>query len=335
MGEELATDPESWTWRLSDAEIDELIAASAWFAEGDADLPAISAPEFPLPRLGGRLEQLKHSLIRGRGFEVVLGWPVAEVPVRQTAAVFLGIGAHLGSARSQNAAGHLLGHVRDVGLDVDDPDVRIYQTNERQTFHTDSADVVGLLCLETAESGGLSLLVSAGTIYNEMLDREPALAALLFEPVATDRRGEVPVGADPFFTIPVLSWYDDALTAMIQRQYIDSAQRLANAPRLTTDMIAALDLFDEIANDGHLNLSLEMGTGDMLFVHNHSLLHDRTGFANKPGAPRHLLRLWLAIDGDRRLPPSFQQRYGDITVGDRGGIVTSVTVPHAPLFPTA
>ncbi len=315
VGEELAADPESWTWRLSDTEVDELLTASAGFADGDADLPSISTLEFPLPQVSRRLAELKHNLIRGRGFEAVLGWPVADVPVRQTAAVFLGIGAHLGSARSQNAAGHLLGHVRDVGLDIDDPDVRIYQTNERQTFHTDSADVVGLLCLETAKSGGRSLLVSAGTIYNEMLDREPALAALLFESVATDRRGEVPMGADPFFTIPVLNWYDDALTVMIQRQYIDSAQRLTNAPRL--------------------NLSLEMGASDMLFVHNHSLLHDRTEFTNKPNAPRHLLQLWLAIDGDRRLPPSFGQRYGDVTVGDRGGIVTSVTTPHAPLSPSA
>ena len=104
--------------------------------------------------------------------------------------------------------------MRNVGLDATDPTVRIYQTDQRQTFHTDSTDVVGLLCLETAASGGVSMLVSAAAVYNAMLDQAPSLAARLFDPVAVDRRGEVPAGADPFFCIPVLSWYDEALTVM-------------------------------------------------------------------------------------------------------------------------
>ena len=70
------------------------------------------------------------------------------------AAVFCGIGTHLGSARSQNAAGHILGHVRDIGRKANDPKARIYQTAERQSFHTDSADVVALLCLQDAKEGG-------------------------------------------------------------------------------------------------------------------------------------------------------------------------------------
>ncbi len=41
-------------------------------------------------------------------------------------------------------AGHLLGHVTDLGLTGADPSVRIYQTAERQTFHTDRCD---LTCL--------------------------------------------------------------------------------------------------------------------------------------------------------------------------------------------
>ena len=45
---------------------------------------------------------------------------------------FLGLGLHLGNLRPQNARGHLLGHVRDVGLSSRDPNVRIYQTRERQ-----------------------------------------------------------------------------------------------------------------------------------------------------------------------------------------------------------
>ncbi len=75
-----------------------------------------------------------------------------------------------------------------------DPKVRIYQTNERQGYHTDSCDLVRLLCLQTTKAGGLSSLVSSLTLYNEMRQQRPDLLSCLFEPIETDRRGEVPSG---------------------------------------------------------------------------------------------------------------------------------------------
>lgn len=317
-------DPDDWSWCIDDAAVAELIALTERFVDADPQtVSELGARELRFPTLERRLDGLRETLVRGRGFEVIRGLPVRELPLGQVAAIFVALGAHLGSARSQNADGHLLGHVRNVGLDVADPTVRIYQTDRRQTFHTDSTDAVGLLCLEEAAQGGESLLVSAPAIYNEMLDRDPDLAAALFDPVATDRRGEVPPGADPWFTVPVLTWFDRHLTVLYQRQYIESAARFAEAPALTERMTAALDLFDEIANDPTMYLSMRLVPGDMQFVHNHSLLHDRTEFVDKPDAPRYLLRLWLSLPGDRRLPEGFATRYGSVEVGDRGGIVVA------------
>ena len=314
-------DPATWTWTLADADIDEILAAANALGVSSTDeLKGLEARDFVLPRLAPRLAELRAELIAGRGFQLISGLPVDELTELQASAAFVGLGAHLGSARSQNAAGDLLGHVRNVGLDVNDPTVRIYQTDRRQTFHTDSTDVVGLLCLETAAEGGDSLLVSACAIYNEMLDRDPDAAAVLFDEIATDRRGEVPPGEEPFFRIPVLNWYDEHLTVIYQRQYIDSTDRFAEAPRRTAAQVAALDLFDDIANDESMHIRMSLAPGDMQFVHNHSLLHDRTGFVDKPDSPRHLLRLWLSVPGDRELPPVFASRYGSIAVGDRGGI---------------
>ena len=308
-GSDLAHTPDAWTWKLSAVEIDELVTAADGLDELDGPLDTLTAESCPLPTLGPRLADLRHELIHGRGFQLISGVPCDQLTEQQSGAVFACLGAHLGSARTQNAQGDLLGHVRNVGLDADDPNVRIYQTDRRQTFHTDSADVVGLMCLETAAEGGESMLVSVAAIYNEMLERRPDLAALLFEPIATDRRGEVPPGSDPYFTIPVLSWFEGTLTVIYQRQYIDSAQRFDDVGPLSDDVVAALDLFDEIANDPAIHLRMELEVGDVQFVHNHSLLHDRTAFVDKPGSPRHLLRLWLSVPGDRALPPAFAQRY--------------------------
>ena len=332
-GEEIGADPNRWLILLHAGDIAELENAARSYLATTDEIAGITRESFPLPRLGAHLEKLKKKLIDGVGFEVIRGLPVANYSQKFAATIFCGVGAHLGSARSQNAAGHILGHVRDVGADANNPNTRIYQTAERQTFHTDSSDVVGLLCIREAMEGGKSLLVSTTTIYNEMLRTHPDLAALMFDPIATDRRGEVPEGEKPYLEIPPLSWYAGFLTGFYQRQYIDSAQRFPDALRLTPAHVEALDLFDTLANDPLLHFGMQLQPGDMQFVYNHALLHDRTAFRDWPNAnqKRHLLRLWLSIEGDRPLPDCFKQRYGSIEIGNRGGIVTKGTKLNVPL----
>jgi hypothetical protein len=323
-----------WIEDLSPGEVAEIEAAVRPLTARAADIAAMTRADFPLPTFGRRMERILGELLRGRGFVLIRGLPMERMSMREAATAFFGLGTWLGNARSQNAKGHVLGHVKDMGVSSKDPNVRIYQTNERQTYHTDSCDIVGLLCLKTAKSGGLSTLVSSSTIFNEMRRRRPDLLRHLLQPVATDRRGEVPAGMKPFFEIPVFNWHEGHLTAIYQRQYIDSAQRFAEAPRLGAEQVAALDMFDDLANDPALNLHMEFRPGDMQFVHNHVLLHDRTGFDDwpEPERRRHLLRLWLAASGARPLPAAFAQRYGSIEIGNRGGIIVPGTVRlNAPL----
>ena len=323
-----------WQMVLGAGEIAEIEAATRPLAAREADIAAIRPADFPLPTLAPRLKQrVADEVLNGRGFLLMRGLPVERWTMRESATAFFGLGVHLGSARSQNGKGHVLGHVQDLGLASNDPNVRIYQTHERQTFHTDSCDIVGLLCLKTAKSGGLSALVSSSTIFNEMRQRRPDLLKLLFQPVPTDRRGEVPAGQKPYFEIPPFSWYQGHLTAIYQRQYIDSAQRFPDAPRLSPQHVEALDMFDALTNDPALNMFMEFKPGDVQLVHNHTILHDRTDFEDwpEPERRRHLLRLWLAADKARPLPPVFAQRYGSVAVGDRGGIIVRGTRLNAPL----
>ena len=328
------TTRDEWLMPLSASEIAEVEQATKALAAREADIAAITPQEFPLPTLAPKLKaRVRDEVLNGRGFLLLRGMPVERWSMREAATAFFGLGVHLGSPRSQNGKGHVLGHVQDLGLDVKDPNVRIYQTNERQTYHTDSCDIVGLLCLKTAQSGGLSALVSSTTIFNEMRRRRPDLLQLLFQPIATDRRGEVPEGQKPYFEIPVFNWYKGYLTAIYQRQYVDSAQRFADAPRLSPAQIEALDMFDSLAGDPKLHMFTEFRPGDVQLVHNHTMLHDRTGFIDwpEPERRRHLLRLWLAASDARPLPETFAQRYGTVTVGDRGGIIVQGTRLHAPL----
>lgn len=320
-----------WT----DAQLDNLLALAT--SVTPIDLVSSHARRQLIDRTAPELNELaaaiRSDLLTGTGFTLLTGFPVAELERENIVAAFLVFGSLVGSPRSQNADGHLLGHVKNIGRDADDPATRIYQTNERQTFHTDSTDAVALLCLRTAREGGESMLVSVEAAYAEMVRRNPRLAARLFDPIATDRRDEQPPGEKPWFEIPVLSWFDDRLTVIYQRQYIESARRFADAPHPDAEHAEALDLFDDVVNDPEFHLRMNFAPGDMQFVHNHSLLHDRGGFVDhpEPNRRRHLLRLWLSLEGDRRLPAVFEQRYGSITVGDRGGIVVEGTEYRVPL----
>ena len=325
LGGEIGAQSDKWIMQLSSSHLSELDQALKAVLAKNHDFATISKSDFVLPTLGPELKELRKELTAGRGFSLIKGLNIEAYSQNEIEIIFFGLGVHLGRARSQNAKGDILGHVRDVGAKGSDTKIRIYQTSERQTFHTDSCDVVGLICLKQAMSGGDSLLVSAASIYNEFLKRRPDLLPCLFDPIATDRRGEVPEGMKPFFEIPVFTWHMNHLNVMYQRQYIDSAQRFSEALRLTNKHIEALNLFDDLANDKTLNILMRLEKGDMQFVHNHSMLHDRTAFEDWPELEnrRHLLRLWLSTPGDRPLPDCFAERFGTTTIGDRGGIVIS------------
>lgn len=324
---------DAWIHTFTASELSELHRALARVHARALTLPEIGREEFPLPTLGPRLHALRHELLHGRGFVLLRGLPMERYALEDAAAIYWGIGAWFGRPRSQNASGHLLGHVRDVGYDLNDPNVRTYQTTKRQYYHTDSVDLVALLCVRKAKSGGLSSLVSSVTAYNELLSRCPDVLPALFEPFHVDRRGEVPPGMAPWFSLPIFNWHAGVLTTIYVRRYIESAQRFPEVPRLTARQLDALDALDAVLEDPRVHLQMAFEPGDIQLVHNHQILHDRTEFEDwpEPSRKRHLLRLWLCPSDGRPLPPAFAVRYGSVTIGDRGGIVVDGTKLHAPL----
>ena len=330
-GRELAA-REDWIRHFRPEELDEIGVAVR--ATSGMDLAAIRKESFALPRLGPVLRGILAELLEGRGFILLRGLPVARMTRREQAAAYLGLGSWLGAFRSQNAKGHLLGHVKDLGLDIADPGVRYYQTRRKLEYHTDSVDVVGLLCLQAAKSGGESYLASSMTLYNEVLARCPDLLPALFEPFPTDRRGEVPLGMKPWFDMPIFHRHAGRLSCIYVRQYIESAQaQFPEARRLSRAQREAMDLLDELCNDPEIHLAMDFRPGDIQLLHNHQILHSRGDFEDwpEPERRRHLLRLWLAPGEARPLPEVFAPRYGSVAPGARGGIFLEGTTLNVPL----
>ena len=258
---------------------------------------ALTRDDFPLPGLAPRLERWLAELSRGRGFLNVKGLPVDRHDDEAMAWMYWGLGLHLGTAVSQNAAGDLLGHVRDTGADPEDPGVRLYKTRVSLGFHSDGADLVGLLCLRTGRSGGALRLVSTAALYNELLRRRPDLVPLLFEPFCWDRNEEQRPGEAPFFQLPICRMHEGRLGFFYIPWYIRKAQRHPEAPRMSAEQHALLDEIDEIAADPAFHLSMQLAPGEVNFLKNDTALHARTEYVDhdEPAKKRHLLRLWLTI----------------------------------------
>ena len=325
-----------WSYRLSPSQIAEIEAALQAVRARGLDIAAIRREDFPLPTLGPVLERLRDEVLHGRGFVMLRGVPVEERPIEESATAYWGIGTYFGSARSQNAKGHLLGHVYDLGGSSEtDPNTRSYATSERQNYHIDRCDVVALLCLRRAKSGGLSAIASSMAIHNVMLARRPDLLDRLYQPFPVDRRGEVPEGKPPFYNAPVFNEYAGILSVLYSRLHIGSSQRFPEARRLAAEDIEALDMLGALAADPELRLDMTFMPGDIQFLHNHTILHARSAYEDwrEQERKRHLLCLWLSPPGARLLPPVFAECYGAIMPGDRGGIICKGTHLHAPLVP--
>ena len=325
---------DDWIIELTEKEIREL--KNAVSLSQAVPIVEMSACSFTLPSLASRIRKLRNELIHGRGFGVLRGLPVYEWDRESLARAYYGIGCHLGVPVSQNAQGHLLGHVYDLGLDPMDPVNRVYQTNYRQLFHTDSTDIVGLLCLQPARSGGQSSICSSSTIYHEIAERRPDLLKVLCQRFHIDRKGEIPQGEDETYEMAVFYPDEERVTCIYARDFIDAAQRHSHVAPLTTEQVDALNLIDELAASGDLRLDIDFLPGDIQFLHNHQILHARTSYEDwpEPERRRHLLRLWLSTADGRSLPADFEARYGKIEQGQpRGGIRVPGATLHAPLEP--
>ncbi len=200
------------------------------------------------------------------------------------------------STVGQDAQGSLLGHVRDEGVERTDPSVRLYRTRQRQDFHTDGADLVGLLCLQRARSGGESRIASSAAVYNELLRRRPDLVEVLYRPMHWDRNDEQPEGEPPTFELPVFSDLGGTPRVFYIGWYIRDAQRHPGTPPLTEEQLAALDELEAIANDPAFHLEMDFQPGDIQLLNNGRILHAREAYEDHddPAQRRHLLRLWLA-----------------------------------------
>lgn len=305
-------DPAAWTpetlggvddfsYAMSDRDADELVAAVAAFRRHGSPIETVSRENFPLPAFAEVLADVRRELIDGRGLVMVRNFPLRRLDREQQAIAYLGLGAYLGKAMSQNKDGHILGHVKDLGGNYADADTRGYMTRAEMRFHSDACDYVGLLCLHAAKSGGASRVASSVTVYNRMLAQRPDLARELCGDFYRSRSGELNPGEAPWIKHPIFCFTQGYFSAIGLGAAIDKAQKLPGVPRFTEAQQEAIALYRATVEACAVDMDFQ--PGDIQLLNNFVTLHTRREFEDWPEAQRkrHLLRLWLSDPSSRPL----------------------------------
>lgn len=306
-GDELSRSTE-WIYELSDAERGDLEVLGQRFVDDDPDLRHVEAGAYPLGAAAPVLEECARQMDDGRGFVLVRGLRTEEYGDTMAAAIFFVMGLHLGVPMEQNQLGNLLDHVIATSdKSLDDPGALPSRVRDRLPFHSDSSDVVALMCLRGAREGGASSLVSGTTIFNEVLARRPDLAPMLFDEWHWDWRGQDPDAKSDTYVSPICSLVDGVFSTYAGSSMIFSAQAHPGVPQLTDAQVELLHLYDEITQQPGLPIDMDFQPGDVQWLLNYAALHSRTSYDDwpEPERRRHLLRLWLRRDVGRPLVPGF------------------------------
>jgi alpha-ketoglutarate-dependent taurine dioxygenase len=301
---ETVGDPTGWALPLPDALLAHLRSIHEARGRRTGPITDLHLTGDENPALGAYLSHAKRELEERRGFVVLDRLPVERLSEREAIALYWLIGQLIGEPAAQNVQGTLLYDVRDSGQDIT-KGARFSVTSYESSFHTDNSfgetvvDYVGLLCLKTARAGGMSQVVSGLSVVEALRREHPEALDHLYRPFHVDRRGGIRDGEAPTVRRPVVERGGPEPLFRYLRYWIEAGHEKVGQP-LSQGQREALDRLDEVANRPALRAEFALEPGQVYFINNRWILHNRTAFEDhpEPDHRRHLVRLWLER-GDR------------------------------------
>ena len=309
-----------WLTEVTPENVADMEAALAAVSARGLPMEAVTKADFPLPSLQVRLAEVAREIEHGRGFALLRGLPVGRWGVEDATTIYWGISTHLGAPTSQSRRGNRMVAVKDAGLSAAELNVRGPQTSARLYYHSDFADIVGLLCIHPAKSGGVSRICSSMAIYNALLaaGRRDLIDAF-YDGYPFDRKGEEGPGVPPVSEVPIpmLSWHNDVLSFRYVPGWSETATKRMGQP-WTAVQKSAIDELNRLSNLPEFYLDMKFQVGDVQYLNNYSVLHSRTDFVDfsEPERKRFLQRIWLHATLGRELAPGFDHLFGSASTRD-------------------
>jgi hypothetical protein len=329
-------DSSAWLREFDARTLEEIDIALKAVKERNLRWDQVRREDFATPAIVALMEDVAEELENGSGIVKIRTLPVEKYSDAELRQIYFGLGSALGRPVFQNPRGELMRDIRDEGGDLGKRYGQIETTdgkgpflssyartlsNGKLRFHTDRTDVVGLLCVRQAASGGISKLVSTGAIHNALLQRRPDILETLFADFWRSRLGEESDKAETVYPLPIFGLRDGRLTSHYSLTYIEAAQMAPGVPKLSALQKEAIEQLMATAEELCFEMVLE--PGDIQFINSHITYHGRTEFTDDPAQrkDRLLLRLWLSMPNCRALPQGHEVLWGRIEAGEqRGGI---------------
>lgn len=286
---------ETWKIDFGPGITEDLERLAAWAESAEDPVRDFVGGRLDLPEVHALGDRVAAQVDQGPGFAWLRGLPEAPGPL--ISLVFLAIGLELGE--TIDVYGRLY-EVVDHGESYREKAIPVSQTRESTGMHTDSSNkpvwprVVALACLRPSPMGGESRLSSAVRAHEVLRSCSPKLLEQLygdfFRDVVTPGSDRDPQAVRKN-VFPI--FHDDqSVTLRYMRYWIEKGHERAEVP-LTQLQREALDALDEALEDPEHLMTFNMQAGDMLFLDNTRIAHDRTGYVDQGEQPRHLQRMWI------------------------------------------
>lgn len=312
--DQVLTGPEAWRaadltaadWRvtLDDAALDEIRAVAATMRRQPVPILALRPTDFALPACRAAMARVSQILRQGVRFALVERLPMADLSLDEAKAVYWLLSSLVARPVAQKLDGTMIYDVHDTGRKpLPGSGVRPDKSNVDLQFHNDNAynalmpEVVGLLCVRQAPTGGLSRVMSFATAHNALRDSFPGLLPRLYQPFWFDRQREHHAGEEPVFAAPLFVNDGGTLRARLALHQIRSGYVMQGGADPETT--AAIEAIAAVFREDALQFSFTMQPGDIQFAANREVGHSRTEFidAVEPDRKRLLIRIWLRDEG--------------------------------------
>lgn len=263
----------------------------------------ITREVFNHPELESDFSEWVRSFKNGQGLLQLSGFPVHDLPEEDVWRMYWGIASHFGIAVSQNIHGHLQGKVTvQPGL----VGGRVYGTSEIAPLHSDRIDILSLLCVNTAVSGGENAFISLLKVWELIEAERPDLFAILQRGFPQVRNGEQPEGCAPVtpYRVPIFGEAAGLRSCYVGGNAMLAHQQKHFAEILLDEDCEALEYLAAVMARPELQLHQMLEPGEAVFINNMELAHSRTAFVDgdEPRERRLLLRLWLQGRPVRPIP---------------------------------
>lgn len=261
---------------------------------GDVDMPACQAT----------MARVRAQLDDGIGFAVVDRLPVETLDREIAKKLYWLLMSMAGRPVAQAWEGTMVYDVHDTGKkSTAGSGIRSSKTNGGQSYHCDNTfnlppDFVGLFCLQTAQKGGMSGLISLETVYNLLLEEIPEVLPRLYQPFYYDRQGEHAPDDQRWSYKPVFESDGERMTTYFNPRRVEHGYEMRGI-EMDDETREAIQALQRVSERSGLGKDFTFQRGQIQIVNNKRLAHRRTAFRDwpEPDRRRHLVRMWLRDAG--------------------------------------